>query len=596
MKLRTNILLGIVALVVAIIAATVVAVVVVVDRSERTKQRADLVRSRGVFEDLLGYRDSTLRSDCGVVANEPRVRATVGTRGVNHATMVDLVAELKSSLHHDMFLLLDPQGVLLVDAFDPAAEGFDLGTQPGVAQARTKGDGSSLWVVKQRVYQIQACRIQLGEETLGVVVVGRVLDDNVARVIERQTGSALVIAVDGERIAGSSATPETREEITGGLQVVGRAGAEVMIGGEAVVVTGGPMPNYDGKRRVEFLLWRSVDAALAPVRRLTYGILAIAAIALAASLLLAFVLSRRLTRPLDKLVQFTGTVAGGALGARAQPTGTREVRALAVAMNQMMEDLERSRAQLAVNERLGREMEIAMRIQTSILPPAFDVPGLEIAGCMLPATEVGGDYYDVIPIQGGCWIGIGDVAGHGLTAGLEMLMVQSVVAALVRERPNAPPRELVRVLNEVIYDNVRNRLHQDEHVTLTLVRYVDGKLTFAGAHEDIVVLGRDQPICSRVPTPGTWVGAIRDVSRPTVDSNLALSEGDLVVLYTDGVTEARDATGAVFGMERLCAAIEAARAEPVEKIRDRIVAAVQAWQAVHEDDISVLVIRRARTA
>ncbi len=66
-------------------------------------------------------------------------------------------------------------------------------------------------------------------------------------------------------------------------------------------------------------------------------------------------------------------------------------------------------------------------MQTSILPRKFAVPGLEISAKMIPASEVGGDYYDVIPVDDGCWIAIGDVSGHGLDAGLVMLMLQSSI-------------------------------------------------------------------------------------------------------------------------------------------------------------------------
>ena len=78
---------------------------------------------------------------------------------------------------------------------------------------------------------------------------------------------------------------------------------------------------------------------------------------------------------------------------------------------------EATRRQVAERERLEKEMEIATRIQTSILPRDVTVPGLEIAATMRTATEVGGDYYDVIPVDDGCWMGIGDVAGHGLGTG-----------------------------------------------------------------------------------------------------------------------------------------------------------------------------------
>src|SRR6185312_8425348 len=133
-------------------------------------------------------------------------------------------------------------------------------------------------------------------------------------------------------------------------------------------------------------------------------------------------------------------------------------------------------------ERLEKEMEIAARIQTSILPRALAVPGLEIAASMRTASEVGGDYYDVVGTADGCWLGIGDVAGHGLGTGLVMLMMQSGFGALARKMPDAGPRDLVLALNAMLVDNVRDRLRQREHATLTLLRYrQDGTLTYAGA-------------------------------------------------------------------------------------------------------------------
>jgi len=593
MKLRTGMLLGITLLVIAIISATVVAVSVVVERSERTKLGEDLARSRQVFDDLIGYRHSVLRSDCRVVANEPRLRATVATRDISRETVVGVVTELRTSLGSDLFLLTDADGTLVADALEPEASGFDMSTNPAIAAAREDGEGAAVWISENRAYQVQACRIDFGAQSVGVIVVGRVFDDAAAQGIHRQTGSTLVLTIDGKRAAGSSPEPEPESELAAAVAAVQGRDAEVDIAGVRYAATGGAFPRYEGKRELAFVLLRSLDEALAPGRRLMWSIFGIAGIALAGALVLAFGLSRLLSRPVDDLVRFTRRVSRGELTARATPSGVTEVRALATAMNQMVEDLDKSRAALAENERLQKEMEIAMRIQTSMLPTTFDVRGMEIAARMIPASEVGGDYYDVLPVHGGCWIGVGDVAGHGLTAGLEMLMVQSVIAALVRENPDAAPKSHLSVLNSVVYDNIRNRLHQDEHITLTLMRCADGKVTFAGAHEEIIVCRAQGGACERIPTPGTWLGAIRDISRVTEDTTIELAVGDLMVLYSDGVTEARAKDGEQFGIDRLCRLIEEARTEPVEVLRDKIVAAVTAWQVVHEDDISVLIVRQA---
>jgi phosphoserine phosphatase RsbU/P len=246
----------------------------------------------------------------------------------------------------------------------------------------------------------------------------------------------------------------------------------------------------------------------------------------------------------------------------------------------------------AEKQRLEQELSIATRIQTSILPRDFKVRGLEIAATMLPATEVGGDYYDVLPTAQGCWIGIGDVAGHGLRPGLVMMMLQSVVAALVRSTPGATPHELLSVVNAVLYDNVRERLQQDEHATLSLIRYCDsGELLFAGAHEDMLVLRADTGKVEPVQTLGTWVGATRDVGDAMQDSTTRLRDGDVLVLYTDGVIEAMNQAGEQFGTPRLVHEIERAGSRPVAEIRDQICSAVTEFMDQQRDDIALLVAR-----
>src|SRR6185369_6200620 len=258
---------------------------------------------------------------------------------------------------------------------------------------------------------------------------------------------------------------------------------------------------------------------------------------------------------------------------------------------------EASNREKAEKERLEQELEIATRIQTSILPRDLRVENLEIAATMLPATEVGGDYYDVLPGSGGCWLAIGDVAGHGLRPGLVMMMLQSIVAALGRENFSAAPREMVNIVNAVLYDNVRNRLRQDEHATLTLIHYfANGELVFAGAHEDLVILRAATGRCDRIETLGTWVGATQDIADVTEDQRARLEDGDVLLLFTDGVIEAANAAGEQYGIERLCAEFEAARGRSVTEIRDRLLSSVQDFLAVQDDDIALLVARHTRAS
>ena len=242
--------------------------------------------------------------------------------------------------------------------------------------------------------------------------------------------------------------------------------------------------------------------------------------------------------------------------------------------------------------KIEEELAIARRVQTSILPnePALD--GLEIAAVTLPADDVGGDYYDVRSTNDGGWITIGDVSGHGLDAGLIMLMVQSGACAISFARPNTSPSELLVLLNEVLHENIAGRLGRKEYVTLSVLRYHrNGRVAFAGAHQDILVLRAKTGVVERVKTPGPWVGIRRHIRTIAVENAFDLSDGDLLVLYTDGVIEAADHRGELFDVHRLVAVVEEARDERPAIIRDRIVAEVEKWTVRREDDVTLLIAR-----
>jgi sigma-B regulation protein RsbU (phosphoserine phosphatase) len=586
-------LLGTVALVVGIVLPTVFAVAFFVDRAERKKLEEDVDRSQRVFEDLLAYRAAKARSDCHVVANEPRAVNVLGTQDISQETIVGVMQELRTSLGSDLFLLTDAEGFLIADIKHPQADGGnDLAKElPVIAAAKKSGDGASVLISDNRPYQVSACRVDASGQPLGIIAIGYVIDDSIAQTFHRQTGSTVLITLGG-RPAAASVLAGGKPSSSVTLGAVPSQLVELELAGDRYLARGGTLPGYEGQRDLRYAVMRSLDEALAPGRRLLFWVFVIAAIAQLAAIGLAFWLSRRLSRPVDELVQFTHTIAKGEFEQRAVPAGAAEIQTLAVAMNAMVDEIDRSRQAMAEKQRLERELEIAARIQTSILPKQYEVAGLEISARMVPASEVGGDYYDVFSMPDGCWIGIGDVAGHGLSAGLEMLMVQSVVAALVRHAPKASPADHVRVLNSVLYDNIRNRLGQDEHITMTLLRYESGLFTFAGAHEEILVVRAEGGPCERVATPGTWLGGMRDISKATRDSKVELRRGDLMVLYTDGVTEAQDKDRNQFGDDRLMRLLEQHRDEPVRDIRDRVIETVQLWQGVQDDDITLVVIRR----
>ena len=310
-----------------------------------------------------------------------------------------------------------------------------------------------------------------------------------------------------------------------------------------------------------------------------------AGMTLTTAIVLGLLARRYVVGPVRRLAEAATALADGDLSARVNVRSDDDIGDLARAFNVM------GKAVAFRQERLEKEIQLAQRIQTSILPVTPAVVDLAIAAKMVPTSEVGGDYYDVLPVADGCWIGIGDVAGHGLDAGLMMLMTQSIVAGLVARDPAASPRDVLCTLNEVLFDNIHNRLKRDDHATLTLLRYDrTGKVTFAGAHEEILVYRAQARTCEVVDTPGTWVGGRRDIRAGTKESTLDLAPGDVFLLHTDGATEIRNAAGEPFGLDRLKAELEKVHAETPAQIIDHLVLTVGGWGNA-DDDVTFMVGR-----
>jgi sigma-B regulation protein RsbU (phosphoserine phosphatase) len=167
------------------------------------------------------------------------------------------------------------------------------------------------------------------------------------------------------------------------------------------------------------------------------------------------------------------------------------------------------------------------------------------------------------------------------------------VAATTHVNPNVTPVQAWTALNAVLHENVRRRLQRDEHATLTLLRYhADGRLEFAGAHEDLVLYRAGLGRCERIATPGLWAGISATPAPGAVESgSCRLEPGDVLLLYTDGVIEARNSELGLFGVERLCRGLEGVAQHPAAVIRDHILAELSSWTTRQRDDLTLVVLR-----
>jgi len=277
----------------------------------------------------------------------------------------------------------------------------------------------------------------------------------------------------------------------------------------------------------------------------------------------------------------------GTFGISRDITALKKAEAEILALNEQLKD---------ENIRMRAEMDLARRIQTSLLPPIIQQihPDFEIAAVMLPAEEVGGDYYDITFDQDGkLWFGIGDVSGHGVTPGLIMMMAQTVHTAITSNY-QASPRDVVIGVNKVLYKNVHDRLAADHFMTFSTLKYLgNGQFEHAGSHLDMIVYRQQKERCSVIDTPGVWLNFIPDISDATTNEVFHLAIGDILILYTDGLIEAPNNHGKLLNLPGFIEIIIRHSKKDIQEMCDGILADVLTWCAhQRDDDMSLVVARR----
>ncbi|MEG4117065.1 PP2C family protein-serine/threonine phosphatase [Microcoleus sp. N9_B4] len=250
----------------------------------------------------------------------------------------------------------------------------------------------------------------------------------------------------------------------------------------------------------------------------------------------------------------------------------------------------------AENMRMSAELDVTRKIQQMLLPKERElkeVIGLDIAGFMEAAEEVGGDYYDLLQHKGRVKIGIGDVTGHGLESGVLMIMVQTAVRTLLAYNEPDPVRFL-SAINSVIYDNVQ-RMKCDKNASLALLDYEEGMLKLSGQHEEMIVV-RCNGCVERFDTIdlGFPIGLDVDIAEFVAEKIVHLHSGDVVVLYTDGITEAENMNKLLYGLDRLIEVIEINWQRSATEIRHAVIKDVRSHIGEQKvfDDITLLVLKQ----
>jgi len=252
------------------------------------------------------------------------------------------------------------------------------------------------------------------------------------------------------------------------------------------------------------------------------------------------------------------------------------------------------------NIRMTAELDLGRHLQEVILPNKKELrqnKHLDISVFIEPADEMGGDYYDVLNVNDHTYIGIGDVTGHGLESGIIMLMTQSAVKTQIAG-DNIQIESVLSHVNKTIFENVQ-RMDSAKHLSLVLLDYYregsQGKLKVCGQHETVFVVRADGGI-KEVDTDklGFPIGLIDSIKMFIGSERLTLNQDDILVLYTDGITEAENIQKEFYGIRRLKDKVFEFKDESAEVIKTEVIRDLYAFigkQKIY-DDITLLIMKQ----
>ena len=247
--------------------------------------------------------------------------------------------------------------------------------------------------------------------------------------------------------------------------------------------------------------------------------------------------------------------------------------------------------EMAQRERLNRELEIAREVQEHLFPQRLpSMPGLDYCGRCRPAREVGGDYYDFLELpEGRLGIAIGDVSGKGIGAALMMASLEASLRGQASVGHDLP--ELMKRVNSLVYEASSANCY----ATLFYAEYDprSRQLSYVNAgHNPPVILRKSAAACQvfRLETGGPVIGLLRQCYQ---QESFPLEPGDLVVLFTDGVSESMNARDEEWGEDRLIESAKACYGLPALEVMTRILDAAEAFAggASQHDDMTLVVLR-----
>ncbi len=395
-------------------------------------------------------------------------------------------------------------------------------------------------------------------------------------------GHHIAVELDGETYQ-AAAHHRASPEIVQAMREAARLSSHRVSLGETELVVGAH--RRDGATvYISESLENLRDSVMGDILRRLAGF---ALLAVVAALVVNVVLVRVVSKPLDRLVGTVQEIGAGQLGAEAARFPTAELDYLAGEINAM------SRSLAAADRDRKTQMAKAREIQRNLLPQDTDAPGINVAHIFEPADDVGGDYYDILPLNDGVWLFcIADVTGHGVPAAMTAAMLKALL--LQAAESFTSPDKMMKYINQR-YMAVSPL---GDFVTLTLVCVAPqrGNLQYASAgHEPAWLLPHTGEI-RELSSTGMILGIDGEAEWDVMTIDVAA--GDRLLISTDGVSETFGREGKLFGRARLTDVITANSELTVEEAAGKINEALKAFRvdAAQTDDVTFVLVEMAGDA
>lgn len=269
-----------------------------------------------------------------------------------------------------------------------------------------------------------------------------------------------------------------------------------------------------------------------------------------------------------------------------------DIRFVTNFFNKSLEILKNFKEEFQAGRVLRSEVELASEIQKHVLKKrTVVIPSIDFVADTKSATEVGGDSYDIIAEGNNYYIYLGDVTGHGVASGFVMMIVNALISGFVKIVESSAV--ILAKTNEIVKPRVKSNML----MTLLMVRWNerDKKMYMTGAgHEYLIVYKAAAKKAFKIKSGGVALGMAKDISKILKETQIGVEPGDLVIMYTDGITEARNGSkesDMMFGIDRFISTIEEAPIKTAQGLFNHITVELSRFMGYSHrqfDDITLI--------